>query len=72
MLLCINYLWEARADACFNKGKSCQFCPPDIHETGNFIFLFCFYFLKVLGFLALVGMRAEEARFRMIYGSRSG
>lgn len=40
MLLFMNCLWEAHADACFKKGKSCQFCPFDIHKTGNFLFFF--------------------------------
>lgn len=38
----------------------------------TFTKLATFFFFKVWVFLTLVGMRAEEARFGMIYGSRSG
>lgn len=52
------------------KAKAASFVLLTFTKLATF-FLF-FFFFKVWVFLILVGMRAEEARFGMIYGSRSG
>lgn len=61
MLLFMSCLWEARADACFKKGKSCQFCPFDVDKTGNFLF---FFFFLSLGFSHIGG---DEGRVSPVW-----